>query len=263
MAVNLSDIAAMGARPRQAFLALAAPGAMAVAVLDAVLEGFEEEGRRHGTALLGGDSCTSPGPLVLAVTVIGEGEPGKLVFRDGSRPGDVIYSTGTLGDAAAGLLLLERGCELDGDDRRALVAAHLSPHAALDEGEWLAASGAVTAMIDLSDGLATDLRHLLDESGGLGAVVEAERVALSAALKAVSFELDEDPLALAFTGGEDYRLLLTVQPERAGELEAAYRLRFASPLVELGRVTGDGRLQLRRGGQLTPLEGHGFEHWRA
>jgi thiamine-monophosphate kinase len=261
LAVNLSDLAAMGARPREAFLAVAAPGSLAVATIDAFLDGFEEMARRHQVNLLGGDTSASPGGLFVAVTVVGDAEEGRLVYRSGARPGDVIYVTGTLGDSRLGLLLLERGLSLAGDDRQALVRAHELPEPQVAEGEWLAGSGAVSAMLDLSDGLATDLERVLEASGGLGATLSAEDLPLSAAFAQVCRELGEDPLEMALAGGEDYRLLFTAPAAGAAALEAGYRERFGEAVRPIGLITADPGLRLARGGRVETVARRGFEHW--
>ena len=141
LAVNLSDLAAMGATPREAFLALAAPGDSPTQVIEQLLDGFLELASEHQVNLLGGDTCASPQGLVVTVTLCGEAAAERLVYRSGARPGDLLAVTGTLGDAAAGLEWLERG--LPREQALAVLAAHEDPSPEVAAGIWLAATGAV------------------------------------------------------------------------------------------------------------------------
>ncbi len=208
LAVNLSDIAAMGGRPRFVLLALAIPPTLSVEFLDIFTAGFLALADEHGVALIGGDTCSSRAGLVISVTVLGEQEPALFVARGGARPGDLVCVTGTLGDAAVGLELLRRG-EREGW----CVRRHLAPTPRLREGERLAVAGLPTAMIDVSDGLLADLGHILEQSGN-GAVIELSRLPLSDNYRETVARLALDPFAPALAGGEDYELLFTLPPDR-------------------------------------------------
>ena len=208
LAVNLSDIAAMGGRPRFVLLALAIPPTLSVEFLDIFTAGFIALAEEHGVALIGGDTCSSKSGLVISVTVMGEQEPIRVVTRAGAQPGDLLCVTGTLGDAAVGLELLRRG-EREGW----CVRRHLEPTPRLREGERLAAAGLPTAMIDVSDGLLADLGHILEKSGN-GALIELTRLPLSGPYREAIARLSLDPYAPALAGGEDYELLFTLHPDR-------------------------------------------------
>lgn len=218
LAVNLSDIAAMGGRPRFVLLALAIPPTISVEFLDIFTAGFLALAEEHGVSLVGGDTCSSTSGLVISVTVMGEQEPSKVVTRAGALPGELICVSGSVGDAAVGLELLRRG-EREGW----CVRRHLDPTPRLREGERLAAAGLPGAMIDVSDGIMADLGHILEQSG-YGASIELARLPLSEAYREAVDRLSVDPFGPALTGGEDYELLFTLAKDRwpmAEELFAA------------------------------------------
>lgn len=250
--VNLSDIAAMGGRPLHALVALAMPGDIEAAWLRQFVEGIRSAAREAGVALVGGDLSQS-GKVMIAVTVTGEAR--LPVRRGGARPGDAIYVSGTLGDAAGGLRLIEKGGSR-GVARpvRPLVDAFLDPVPRLKLGAALAGGQLASAMIDLSDGLSVDLAHICEESG-VGAEVEAERIPISAALK----HFARDPLDMALNGGEDFELLFTVRPARRAAVEALAR---RHGLTRIGTVMPGRRIYLvAPGGRKRPLRPGGFEHF--
>lgn len=262
LAVNVSDIAAMGGEPRHAWLGLAAPRTLTFDWVLRVVDGFLAAARDYGVVLVGGDTSASPSGLVLSITVSGSAPAAEVVRRSGARPGDAIVVSGSLGNSAAGLALLERGQSAGSAAERELLDAHLRPRAAVAVGRFAAASGVVTAMIDLSDGLATDLRHVVAESGGLGAVIHGEQVPISAALRTVCGELCLDPFDLAIGGGEDYRLLMTVAPEEVESFVARARYATGARLTVIGRVERTVGIRLLRDGRVTELSATGYQHWR-
>lgn len=256
VAVNVSDIAAMGGAPRHLFLALAIPPDMSVEDLDAFVAGFLEAARENGAVLAGGDTCRSPGPFTVSVTAEGAVPEGQLVRRAGARPGDAVYVSGTVGDSALALQTL-----LAGERPEAFLAGrHHDPSARTGLGRALAAAGIPSAMIDLSDGLLADLGHILSASG-VGARIDEEALPLSAPFRRALAQTP-DLLELALSGGEDYELLFTVPPEREADLS-----RLAStltvPLTRVGGVTSpDGGLLVkdRHGGIRRPSH-PGYDHF--
>lgn len=251
--VNLSDIAAMGGRPLHALVGLAMPGDLEESWLRSFMAGLRGAGRASGVALVGGDLSRAD-KIFISVTVTGEAR--HPVTRSGARPGDRIYVSGTLGDAAMGLRLLEeRATRRRGGGTAALLKAFLDPAPRLMLGAHLARRKLVSAMIDVSDGLSVDLAHICEESG-VGAEVDLDRVPLSPALK----RLSPDPLAAALDGGEDFELLFTVRPANAA---AVRRLAGKHGLTEIGRVTKSRKIRAVRAGRETcSLRVRGFDHFR-
>ncbi len=251
--VNLSDIAAMGGRPLHAVLGLALPGATELAWVEAFLDGFREAARRSGVALVGGD-VSAARQVMIAVTVTAEAA--SVVKRSGARAGDILFVSGTLGDAAAGRALLEAGHqagERGGAGR--LLKAFLDPTPRIELGAALAARKIASAMIDLSDGLSVDLAHICEESG-VGAEVELGRVPLSPALRYFS----GSPLDAALNGGEDFELLFAVRP---ANLRRALALAKRFHLTLIGRITRDKKIvAVGAGGKKRPLKIKGYEHFK-
>ncbi len=279
MAVNLSDIAAMGGTPRFALVALACPAETEVEAIEAIYAGMKAAAEPHGVVIVGGDTCASPGGFLVSVTLLGELADAPCL-RAGARSGDAIAVTGTLGESAAGLALLETtirdgsamagsGTKAGGLSRDALdqeivdkvSRAHLRPVARVAEGKWLGASSAVSAMIDLSDGLAVDLGHLASESR-VGALVHLDRLPISPAVRSVADALGRDPAELAVAGGEDYELLLTADPAVVQRLAAGLQAATGTPLTVIGEVAEAeaGVRFVNARGEPVPL-GEGFEHF--
>lgn len=262
LAVNLSDIAAMGARPRWALVALACPQTTTLDEVDAFYEGLLALGSEHGVALVGGDTAGSPRGWVVNLTVLGEAEhPPRL--RSGARPGDLVAVTGTLGRAAAGLAVLERPTAPAGVPPAALAEvteAHLRPRPRVAEGRWLGAAPGVTALIDLSDGLATDLAHILEESQ-VGARVQLDRLPLTDSTRTVARALGADPVAWATGGGEDYELLLTCGPDAFAGLQAGLAQATGARLTVVGEIVEGRTLTFLDARGRARAVAPGFEHF--
>jgi thiamine-monophosphate kinase len=261
LAVNVSDIAAMGGEPRYALLAVALPPSLPVADVDELYAGLHAVAGRYRVALVGGDTCATPGGIVLSVTLVGAVE-GAPLRRSGARPGDAILVTGTLGASAAGLAVLEGGpAALPADAMTAVVQAHRDPTPRVVEGRLIHASGGATAMIDVSDGLVTDLGHVAAESG-VGARVYLDTLPLSAATRAVAEALGSDPVAWALSGGEDYELLFTATAARAPAIARAVTDGSGTPVRVIGEVrpATEGLRFLDGTGRPVPVR-PGFDHF--
>ncbi len=257
-AVNLSDIAAMGGVPRFCLTALGIPTSLTIEHVDEFYRGFVTCVRQYGTVLVGGDTCNSQKGLIVSVTVLGEVEKKHAITRSGARPGDLIYVTGTFGDSGAGLEMLRNG---SGDTKNAairkLIDRHLRPTPRVAEGVKLSTAGIASSMIDVSDGLSSDLGHICEQSRA-GAEVFAERIPLSKDLRTAK-GLKKAPLKYALSGGEDYELLFTIPPGKVKKLKA---MRIAA--TEIGIITRTRSMRLIDDrGHGRPLMPTGYDHFRS
>lgn len=267
LAVSLSDVAAMGGEPRDAVVTVAAPRNTPEDLIDSLYEGLRRGGRLFNTNIVGGDTVRSPGPLVYNLTLTGRMAADRVCFRSGAAPGDLIYVSETVGESAAGLhLRLGEKADLADIDRAALLRRHHLPIPRVGLGMRLAATGAVSSMIDLSDGIASDLRHICNRSK-ISAVVEAGSLPISASLKAFETATGKKAIDLALSGGEDYELLFTVPAERVSEIESLAADADLPPLTCIGRVeaarspgTADVEL-VAEDGSSQPLTPSGFQHF--
>ncbi|MGE4579490.1 MAG: thiamine-phosphate kinase [Desulfuromonadales bacterium] len=256
VSVNVSDVAAMGGNPEYLFLGLAVAPTLRVEDLDAFIDGFLAAASDYGVRLIGGDTCRSPGPLIVSVTVQGKVPTEQMLRRNGACSGDAVYVSGTLGDSALALQLLQQGQPLSSH----LATRHHDPLARAELGRALAVAGIPSAMIDLSDGLLADLGHILDASG-TGATIEAAALPLSADFQA-ALSLGQASLDLALAGGEDYELLFTVPVNREDRLRELSR-QFNLDLTRIGHIdpAADG-LRIRNGsGQMATGSPKGYNHF--
>ncbi|MDQ2858502.1 MAG: thiamine-phosphate kinase [Candidatus Eremiobacteraeota bacterium] len=259
MAANLSDIAAMGARPVLVTVALGvAPQTTESWILECY-RGMAALAERHGACIVGGDLVRAPA-VTLALTVVGEVSRSRLKRRSGGRPGDVLAVTGALGASRAGLeVLRQQGVlALDEDSRRTALAAFATPQPRVAEGRWLSASANVNAMMDSSDGLSTDLGRLAAASG-CGAAIE--RVPVDPSAAAVASAAGGDARAYALDGGEDFELLVAVAPRAFAHLARRFARRFGRPLLAVGRLEAVRGLRARDGDGERPLAAAGFDHF--
>lgn len=251
LAVNLSDLAAMGAQPLWCTLALSLPQADEV-WLAAFAGGFRALAERAGIALVGGD--TVRGPLAASVTVLGRVQPGEFVRRDGARPGDAVYVTGWPGEALAGRHALAAVKPPAGSSAEALWRRFCFPEPRLAEGLGLV--GLASAMIDCSDGLHDDLGKLTAASA-VGARLDAGALPISAALREHGGERAAE---MALTGGDDYELLFTLPPERSAALKRAAK-HWDCPVTRLGEVTSQAGVRWLRGGEPWTFDDKTFRHF--
>lgn len=295
LAVNLSDVAAMGAAPRAALLSMALPATYPIADFDRLIAGFAALASRHRVHVAGGNLTRSPGPLMLDVTLIGTVKKRQALLRSGARPGDHLYVSGTLGAAAAGLGLLREVASrqssvashkppvfspqspdpthgfrpttddfrLTTDDWR-LVTAYLRPSPRVRLGVLLGRNRAANACMDLSDGLA-DAVHQVARASGVGAIIDREALPIDPAARTWFEARGLDPTADVITAGDDYELLVAAHP-RSGRRLAAVARHAQTPLTRIGTCTEDPAIALRsttEGATAdTPLPRAGYSHFR-
>ncbi len=267
LAVNLSDCAAMGAVPRFALISLLAPlgpdlpDDCDTALLDAIYAGLRAEAEDFGVAIVGGNVARNPDRLILDITLIGTGHRQRLLLRSGARAGDVIGVTGTVGTAAAGLLVVEDdqlAGRISAGARATVEQALQSPAPRVVAGQWLAQHGA-TAAIDISDGLAADLGHLCAASG-VGAQIDAAALPIEPATREVAQMAGREARDLALFGGEDYELLFTMPAEQAVTLARQLNATVGVPVTLIGTVTAETTMILLDQGAAMPLPARGWNH---
>ena len=259
LAVNLSDLAAMGAEPRLALLSFALPADYACADFESLVTALVALAGQHGVHIAGGNLTRSPGPLMIDVTLVGAVKPRQALTRGGARPGDEIYVSGSLGAAAVGLEML-RAPGLKGPAYAECTARYLFPEPRVRLGLALARNRAATACVDLSDGLGDGVRRIA-EASAVGAVIEAEAVPIEPGAATWFGEQGKESVAAAVSGGDDYELLFTVRPRLRRRLAAA-RHHGKAPLTRIGVCTEDRALVLRRASGIEgPVPG-GYTHFR-
>jgi thiamine-monophosphate kinase len=262
LAVNLSDLAAMGAMPRAALLSFVLPGDLAVSMIDGILDGLLALAAVHRVALVGGNITRSPGPLMIDVTAIGSVRPRRVLTRGGARPGDEVYVTGTIGGPVVGLSVLRASGRADlnvgayGRDEE----KYLRPQPRVRAGMLLGRNRAASACIDLSDGLADGLRQIAAASN-VGISVDGGCIPFADGVLDFHGARGADALGAAIAGGDDYELLFTTRPSWRGRLRAVRAQAGDVPITKIGVVTKDRSLVLRtrEGARDLPA---GFEHFR-
>ena len=274
LAVSISDIAAMGAIPRWALLSLAIPGDLPLDFIDDFTKGFLSMAAEHGVTLIGGDTCSSRAGLVLSVTIMGEQLPDLILRRSGAQSGDEIWVTGTLGDAALGLKLLDFGsaqppglalapsCSLGGAEwHEHLISRLLDPAPRVIAGLALAESGLASSMIDISDGILADFGHIAEQSGG-GGCIRLQDLPLSAEFLRSTEMSDEFPYQLPLSGGEDYELCFTASPLNREKIIECMK-KCGVEATPVGIVTSlPGVAVIHADGSPHALQNKGFNHFK-
>ena len=268
LAVNLSDIAAMGGRPRWALVSLALRPDLTVGFVEDLYLGIAELAEQHGVVIVGGDTCSSPDRLIIDVSILGEASRYEVAYRSGARDKDMILVTGYLGQAAAGLAHLQKKeiiPPLDGLD--VLHQAHLVPEPRVRESAELMRSGLVGAMNDISDGLTSELYEIIQASG-CGARIWAERLPIDETTLHLARQLGVDPLDWVLNGGEDFELLLTVKggkgyPIKIKSLSHAVKRLTGTPLSVIGRILPqhEGMSIVLPDGRIEVLKPGGYNHF--
>ncbi len=256
LAVNLSDIAAMGGAPREAFLAMSASPDFDATILERLVGGLQASGFRFGVQLAGGDTTSTHGPLVLTLTMIGSCRPDRVIYRSGASVGDSVFVTGYPGESAAGLDLSSKTSRLDPGDREHLLRRHHRPEPRLAIGQGLADRGIASSMIDVSDGLAGDLAHICRQSA-VDIVIDPTLLPVSDALRAYCDSAGRHPTDLVLGGGEDYELAFTANvgnfpTDWTGECRLTY----------IGKVIpGPGSVRIGTDEDSQTVDNNGFDHF--
>lgn len=261
LAVNLSDIAAMGGTPRFFLVSLAIPPHITVEFIDDLYRGLMEMAGEFSTRLVGGDTNASPDKLVIDITLLGEANPEHLLQRTGTQEGDSIFVTGTLGDSALGFFELERDNHLNRPlPVNPLTLKHISPYPRIKEGKAIAENHLASAMIDISDGLLADLKQILILNK-VGATVFTSQIPLSEEFKQFQTEQEQNKLDFALTGGEDYELLFTSSPINEKDL---YQLsqKLNVPISKIGTINASGKLLVLDQNQKPyHIHNQGYDHF--
>ncbi|MBQ8205040.1 MAG: thiamine-phosphate kinase [Alistipes sp.] len=241
--VNLSDVAAMGARPVATLLSLALPESAQGEWAEGFMRGYYEASHEEGVALVGGDTTTSRDRITINVVAIGRAPKPNIKRRSAAVVGDIIAVTGKLGASSKGLVDI-----MLGDLNTVAACHHRIAQARIAEGIWLGAQSDVHAMMDISDGIASDIKHIMELSG-VGAEIE---------LKAIPTDYD---IRFATAGGEDYELLLTVASDRFDSVKREFESQTGCPLTAIGRITNGGELRWTEDGATIEFNFEGFKHF--
>ena len=256
LAVNLSDLAAMGASPRAALLSLALPPSLDIEDFEQLVDGVLAVAAAYRVTLIGGNITQTPGPLTVDITAIGAVSPRKALTRSGARPGDSVYVTGSLGDAAVGLQRLQTvpGAGLD-----PCVVRYLRPQPRVRAGMLLGRNRAASSCMDVSDGLADCVRQVA-EASGVGITLDAASIPISPEVREAQTRRERNPLEPALSGGDDYELFFTVRPAHRGRLRMVCQQLGDLPITRIGVVTKGRDLLVcdERGTRPLPA---GYEHF--
>lgn len=261
IAVNLSDIAAMGGRPLFALTSLGIPVEYDVEAIQGLYKGMKDICGHYRVNILGGDTVASPDKLVINISLVGDAKENEVLYRSDARPGDKIYLTGNVGDSAAGLKILKNEISPPKSIGNHFIKVHNEPKPLIETGRIIATSGLASAMIDLSDGLLSDLGHICKESGA-GAMLLRDKIPLSSELKLLASLANFNPLDLALSGGEDYLLLITVPEEKIQDLELLSKDKRLSPLYLIGEIREkEGIGMVNNDGSAEEIDPMGFNHF--
>jgi thiamine-monophosphate kinase len=255
--MNVSDLAAKGAEPLGLLVSLGIPPSFARRDIEQLAKGLNAGAREYGIYVLGGDTSETD-DLIISISAFGRVSKGDLILRSGARPGDIAATTGPFGLASSGLKILTEKLAAPKALRAKLVDAVLTPHARLKEGLALAKTGAATASIDSSDGLAWSL-HEVSRASNVGFTIDNLPVSQETLQFAEMHSLD--PTELTLYGGEEYELVVAINPEQLKEAEAAVA-QCGGRLMKIGRATAEKKLVLRQKAMTVEIEARGYEHFK-
>ncbi len=257
LASNISDVIAMGATPTYAFLSITLGGGCSAHWVEEFARGFSELSKKHQISLIGGDTTQSSLAVTITITLIGSVKNSNIKLRSGAKNGDIVFCLNNLGGSAAGLKLL-----LAGEDTHPLIDTHYKPKLFVEQAQWLAKFMQVHSMMDISDGIAKDFKHILNRSN-LGAYINLDMLPIDNRIFEEDKLLGVDVLSLAVEGGEEYAPLFTVQREFAGELMQLYKDKFGIEMYAIGSVSDKmevGVIEWRSSGVKQNVDYKGYTH---
>lgn len=263
LAVNLSDISAMGGRPDSAFLSIGIPDNTSLQWLEEFFEEIHKLCNKFGIRLLGGDTTKSPGPMVINFVILGSSSHDEILWRSEAKHGDRVALLGKIGESGAGLKLMTENHPAAREQYHHLISAHNRPQLFVEEAQFLAKSPSVHAMIDLSDGIRSDANHIARLSGVL-IQIELDKLPLSSELREVCRMFSWPAEELALTAGEDYGLLFTIDESEGKKVQAAFEKKFGYSFTIIGQVKeGLPEVLMTSGGREINLGKGGFDHFKA
>lgn len=260
VSVNISDIAAMGGKPTYCLVSLITPKKLSTDYIEALYRGIKSTCVRSDIQIVGGN-ISSGRQLAIDIFMMGEVRPGDILTRKGAKPGDKLLVTGSLGGSAAGLEIIKNKIVMRREDKVSLIEKHLSPVPRLKESEIIAKSRMATSMIDISDGLASDVRHICNQSN-VGVVINESQLPIPSGVARVEELLGLKPMSLALSGGEDYELLLTASPDAAEKIIKMVKSKTGTDVNIIGEIMPPdaGRWIFGVDGQMRPLIATGWDH---
>lgn len=261
-AINLSDIAAMGGVPTYALASLALPTQTTVEFIEELYQGMKDFFGHFGAYVVGGNLARSSKEIFIDVTLLGEVEPERVILRSGARPGDVVLVTGVLGNAAAGLQVLLGNINIDRLRVDSLIEAYLTPEPQVHVGQVLTNLQCVTAMADVSDGLAGDITRIC-EASRVGVEIWINKLPISELTRKLADQNSKNPLDWALYGGEDYQLLFTVPPYEVKKVMTAIREETGIEVTSVGSIlkNEEGKKLVQADGAVFPLESKSWDHF--
>lgn len=262
MTVNLSDIASMGGRPTYAMVSAGLSPNLKVETFDDLFQGMSDTLTEHSAFIIGGNLAHTTDKLIIDVFLLGEISPDQIVLRNGAKPGDRIFLTGTLGSSAAGFNVLENFGKDYPREYSHFVQSHLEPVAKINAGRMIAQSGYATAMIDISDGLASDLKHICDNSN-VGAEIFEMKIPFAETMDELANKISKNKLGIALHGGEDYELLFTMKPDIPNQIIEKISNESKTKITEIGKILSkeEGYNIITEGNQQLPLQTKGWDHF--
>jgi thiamine-monophosphate kinase len=262
LAVNISDISAMGGKPGYAFLSLGLKSELSAEWLNRFFRGARELSRQNKISLMGGDTTKSPENLVISYTLLGTVDSNKVLLRSGAKPGDKIALLGKVGESGAGLKILMEGRQHKNEKFSPLVNAHNKPGLYVEEAQFLAEFSEIHSMIDLSDGIQSDAGHIAKRSG-VELNIDIEKLPVSKSLIEYCDLYSCSATELALTAGEDYGLLFTISGEAAEKTRDLFRDQFGYSFTLIGNVKdGEPSVNYFKEGKPVEIDKHGFDHFK-